>query len=487
MEQLNLKNKNKAFSTIELMIAMAIMVLVLTAVVMTSFGSQSFLIGSQTNAEAMKHAQALEEEQQALARKDFNLVNSKEEVEDGIFKKSVQVKLLDDFLTKEVTTIVRWTNERKIEQSVELTTLITNFDNAIGGNTCASNLTGDWSQPRITETYDFSSGTYLTDIDAYHGKLYATAGKTSTKTDPTFFVFKINDDNISYQGGVDTSGATVSSGGPNALVVAKNYAYLANGYGADFNACTPEGPNCSQLQVINLSNNNPSILKNYKLSNILTAIGGAGNSIFYKNGYVYLGLTSTGNSESEFNIIDVHTPNSPINLGPGIDIGNNAINSILVKGKYAYLATADSAEKLKVVDISNPSSPKKVSGFVGQGVYGKSIFGVGDSIYFGTTKNLNPASYYVLNAVKPENIEVVPLIEKSFSSSINGIIVRDTLAFILTKNTLEIINAKDASSVASIPLSGNTNTFEPSFDCEGNYLYITSGNKIDVITSTQTP
>lgn len=70
------KYKNLGFSTIELMISMAIMVLVLTAVVMTSFGSQSFLSNSRITREATNIAQGILEENQALARKDFNLVNS---------------------------------------------------------------------------------------------------------------------------------------------------------------------------------------------------------------------------------------------------------------------------------------------------------------------------------------------------------------------------------------------------------------------------
>src|SRR3989344_2112660 len=133
----------EGFSTIELMIAMAIMVLVLTAVILVSFGNQSFLIGSQTNAEAMKIAQRLLEQEQALARKDFNLVNSIPQATEDIYKKEVFVKLLPDFLTKEVKALITWKDERQLDKTLELTTLIANFETPVGGNTCDSTLSGD--------------------------------------------------------------------------------------------------------------------------------------------------------------------------------------------------------------------------------------------------------------------------------------------------------------------------------------------------------
>lgn len=502
MEQLRY---NRAFSTVELMIAMGIMVLVLTAVIMTSFGSQSFLTGSQTNAEAIKIAQGMLEEEQALSRKDFNLVNSETETPDDIYKKSITVKpqtdIDDYFSTKEVTAKVTWEDERKVEQKVEITTLISNFDASVGGNTCYSDLSDsdlsdpdanpaeDWSIPEVKDTYSFPAGTTVTDMDAYGGKLYVTA-LTTVPTDSTFYIFDISGGSLTYKGSIDTTGNSVSSGA-SAVTVAKNslgnYAYVANAYGANFNTCTPEGPNCSQLQVLDVSNSSsPSIVKNYKLPSITSSSGGAGNSIFYKNGYIYLGLTSTGNSNPEFNIVDVHNPSSPSWLS-GKDLGSNDVNALLVKGSYAYIASADSSQQLKVVDIHDPLTLPAITGFSGAGGNGKSIYAVGNSIYLGTATGSGSRYYYDLDATDPKNIPITPLVQKTFSASVDGVIVRDTLAFALTKTALEIIKATDASPVGTLALSGSTGTIEPSFDCEGNYLYVGYNNgsngKIEIIKS----
>lgn len=534
------KTKTGGFSTIELMIALAILSLVLTAVILVSFGNQSFLIGTQTSTEAMKKAQGLIEEAQANARKDFNLVNSTPDIDldptgfcfekfnrlglirdkdsngnDDIYCKRIDVSSnpSEYFLTKEITALIMWKNEMGLAREMKLSTLLANFDSAVGGNTCNSNLSGDWSNPEVTNnTTDFASligdsnplNAYtLSDVDAYRGKLYVTAYKTTNLTDPTFFVFDIDDGDLNYKGSVDTSGPSVgSAGGPSSVVVAKNnagyYAYIANGYKANFGGIPPtpvpctEGMNCSQLQVVDVSSpSSPNIVRNFKLANITSNGAGAGNTVFYKNGYIYLGLTSTGNNLPEFNIIDVHTPNSPINLGPGEDIGSHDINAILVKGLYAYVVAPDT-EQLKVIDISNPLDPEKVSGWSGTGGNGKSIYDVGDSIYLGTATG-NGSRYHLIDAQDPENLPATS-IEKSFPASVDGVIVRDNLAFVLTKTALQIINAVTTTGVGSLPLTGSSSSasIEPAFDCEGNYLFTTFNDSnekghIYVITSDPTP
>ncbi|MBP7006483.1 MAG: hypothetical protein KBC44_01355 [Candidatus Pacebacteria bacterium] len=500
------KYKNLGFSTIELMISMAIMVLVLTAVVMTSFGSQSFLSNSRITREATNIAQGILEENQALARKDFNLVNStpnntldptgycesgflreqNQHNQDDIFCKRVEVNTKSpDYLTKEVSAIIKWKDERQMDQQVKLTTLVSNFESSVGGSTCDSNVTGDWSNLEIVnEQIEFTtlindlSGTRyaITDIDAYRDRLYITTNVNSP-TSPNFFVFKIGEDgNLTYEGSTDTTGNTVSSGA-SAVTVAKNYlghyAFLANGYTSNFNSCT-EGQNCSQLQIVNVEHpESLNIVRNFKIPEVTSSSGGAGNTIFYKNGYIYLGLTSTGNTEPELNLIDVHNVSAPINIGTE-DLGNNSVNSIFARGNYVYVASADSSEQLKVIDISDPRNISKVSGLSLLGGNGKSLSLVGDTVYFGTAKG-NGSKYYMLDSTNPKDISPTG-IETSFSASVDGIIVRNDLAFVLTKNSLRIINAITTELLESLSLNGSGSSFEPTFDCEGNTIFIGFNN-----------
>lgn len=63
------------FLTLEMLMAMFILILALTAVISVSFGSQSMIVDSRINAEALNIAQSLLKKAQADSRKDFNLVN----------------------------------------------------------------------------------------------------------------------------------------------------------------------------------------------------------------------------------------------------------------------------------------------------------------------------------------------------------------------------------------------------------------------------
>ena len=178
MDTLN-RLEESGFVTLELMIALAYIISVLSAVIMVTFGNQILILDSQTNNEAMNYTQELLERTEALSRKDFNLVNPIASSTEDIYEKSVSVTLQPDFRTKSVTSAVSWKNARLGTSTVSLTTLVTNFDAAFGGNTCSSVLSDDWHMPVIQNTVtNFATlvgdplGTYtLSDVDAYDEKL----------------------------------------------------------------------------------------------------------------------------------------------------------------------------------------------------------------------------------------------------------------------------------------------------------------------------
>ena len=493
----------KGFSTIELMIAMAILVLVLSAVVVVSFSNQSYLIGSETNAEAMRLAQGLLEEEQALGRKDFNLVNPRSAVAQGVYSKTVHVTLLPDYLTKEVKALVSWTGERGQNRSVELNTLITNFETPLGGDTCDSTIKegDDWANPKIERTIDFSNlggipdGTYtLTDVDAYKNKLYVTAGRAADPDDssnkglPTFFVFDVSDpDDPELEGEVDNASGVIM--GLNAVHVSessaqlKTYAYTASNTSSDYSICDPKtDPACGQLVLFDVTSpTNPKWETNLKIESPAVTGLTTGESIFYKNGYLLLGLAKADGPE--FHVIDMHNPSvwlgsSHLVYSSGsfeIDI---VIKALAMRGAYAYLGTPNSKE-LQILNLSNPSSPDPVGEFSGASTgNGESIYLVGDNLYFGKTSSLTGPEFYILDASNPETV-LPDLGSEEINASVNEVIVRDYLAFLLTNNELKIYRIDDPANIAlqgSLSLSSSGSSTKPSMDCEGNRLFITSNN-----------
>ncbi len=509
----------RGFSTIELLIAMTILIIVLTAVAVTSFGDQSFLIGSQTNAEAMIKAQGALEAQQAFARKDFSLVTATSST-DGFFTTKIKVTNAPgvaphpfDYLTKTVSSVVSWIDERGVARNLTLNTLISNFNGASGGSTCNSSPEGNWTAPtsnaysiKVLAGAAASGMSYpVSAMDAYLDKLYVSVAATTDWTDKTFFIFNLSSGVPAYISGsaVDTSGPT-SGKGPNAVVVAsssawttgaRTYAFLANGVSPIWNnpSCVL-GPSCSQLAVIDVTNPATPSVTYFKFATStfsipvstspyvtgLIAGQATGKSIYYRNGYIFLGLTKTS-SGPEFHIIDVHNPLAPKSIG-SYSVGNT-VNSIFVKGNYVYLATDDNTagnnNVLTILNISDPTNPQRVWPNVISSSFGvgAGVTAVGDTLYFGSTyNNATPPELFLFDNANPST--VAPTLRAGFSLSgllsVRSVLIRDYLALLLlSTNSLQIINSGSGVQYAppiTLPGPGSA------IDCEGNNVYVGSSD-----------
>jgi type II secretory pathway pseudopilin PulG len=497
------------FSTIELLIAMTILTMVLSAVVIVSFGSQSFLIGSETGAEAMHHAQELLEEAQAQARKDFHLVSSTASSTEGIYEKALTVRLLPDFLTKEVTARIAWRNAHASTSTLEITTLISNFDAPIGGNTCESSVVGDWKNPAIENaTTDFAalvndaSGIYtLSDVDAYKGRLYVTASAVSGANKPTLFVFDIADTaHPALLGKTDNENGAVTSG-LHAVRVAEDpatgnlYAYSASASNSNYSTCNPVTQSqCGQLSIINVTS--PASWGAPEKYNFMLASSTApyvkgpsakGKSIFYRSGYLLLGLVSTGAGNGpEFHVIDVHklaalfSISSRIVPAAGSYAVGNDVNSIAMRGTYAYIATPNTQE-LHTLNMNDPGAISLAGGFnaaSGAG-NGKSVHLLGNKLYLGKTVPNAGYDLHILENANPGSA-LSELGGFDVGSSVNAVIQRDYLTFVLTNTHLRIYRTDNPASITSwntplaLPASGSAT--EPSMDCEANRMYITAND-----------
>jgi hypothetical protein len=329
-------------------------------------------------------------------------------------------------------------------------------------------------------------------MDAYNGKLYVTTN-LSTANQNTFFVFNIsNPSNPTIISKIDNDAANNS--GLNAVVVDGTYAYAAN-------ASSPSV--VGQFQMINLAT--MAVTKSLKASGVsgLTGAQGQGNSIFYKDGYVYLGLKSTGGHGPEFHIFDVHDASNPLEVGSwpsGSGLGND-INAIYVNGSYAYLATPNSQE-LIVLNVSNPAnittgSPTRFGYDAAGSGNGKSLDMIGDAIYLGRTNPSSGPEFYILNAADPTAMPALNPTPSTITigSSVDALQVRSgldaapdptlhTVAFLLTRTALQAYDTSDlspwtptknVSEFLQLPNNGSV-TNEPVMDCEGNTLFIGSND-----------
>lgn len=496
-------NYQQGLATLEMLIAMTLVVLAISATLPLVSGGQSTLVDSQTNQDALYKAQNLLEEARANAKLDFNLVNPIDPTIDDIYQKSLLVEQAGLF-TKKVSSNLNWTNGVR-SLSVELTTLLTDPTAVGGGNTCNSSLSGNWTNPQKAE-YEFgagilgdtSSGFPITSIQSFNYKMYVTVDNKNGNNDETFFVLDITNPAITpvLLGKIDNNPSPLVGRGLNDVAVDGNaYAYVASAHPANFLTCSnPNGTNksCAQLQVINTSVSPLSVVYSYKIPGV-TGSGDVGNRVFYKNGLVYLGLAkSTG---PEFHVIDVGgggtpgaSPTSPQLMG-SYEI-NNGINDIQVRGNYAYIASPND-EELKILDVSNPSSPQLVGSHnaIGGGIpfygHGKSLYLVGNTLYLGRTLlNGGGDEFHILNNMNPET-SLPRLGSKNIqnggsNTSVNGVLVRDNLAFLITNEEFQIWKIDDPNNITqyasplTLPPGPGGGLKGTAADCEGNYIYVGS-------------
>lgn len=483
-------NIQRGLATLEMLLAMAILVSVISALAPVVWGGQDGATGSQTNQEALYKAKELLEISLAAARQDISLVKNCDDATltpcpgttDNFYKRTLTVLAIDS-LSKQATATVSWQNH-----SVALSTIVTDTASALGQ--CNLALAEDWQHPAH---YDFNSydlisaatgnhtdGLTITDIKIYRQKLYLAAGATANNGF-TLYIFSLPqspDQMPSYLGGTDN--ALSLAAGLNALSIApyqdKLYAYAASAYTGASASCA-ENNNCAQLQVFDVTDSaHPRLVKNVKIP-ALTVDNklAAGNAVAYQNGYVYLGVTKVASTSTygEFTVVDVGgggngaSPANPIIKGTYFV--DNGVNAILAKGNYVYLAhpttsASSPREQLTVLDISDPSHPSRVSGWHApdnQG-NGKSIFLSGDNLYLGrtVTTTVNP-EFYILHNTDPANLAANnpnPPGQK-IHSSVNGLAVRGSdalrLAFLTTNSQFQIWDISQPSAISaytSLPL-----------------------------------
>lgn len=465
------KHKARGSSTLEILIAFSILCIVLTAAIVVVFGNQSVSVDTETNNEALARARGMNEKVRSNSRQDFNLVYTTPTTTEAVgpltYSKKLDVSQIGLFV-KQATTTVSWQSGGRTLQIV-LSTLLSNPQVVGGGDTCSSVLTSGWSHPTIlnpSHTIDISP-TSLTGVAVSNGKVYLT-GTHSSNNKPRLTIVDVSDPTWpkQYPNSLDTGKPGLA-----AVAVAGNYAYAANKSVA------------AQLMVIKVADpNNPTLVASKKV----TGAGGVGNSIFYANKKIYLGLTANG-AGPQFAVFDVATnPENPVPVSGGTYSFGHDINAIRVKNNYAYIATPDSAsrENIIILDVnqSSPTFMQRVGGYAAlnlpdsNGVgsnYGESLDIVGNMVYLGRSYGTN--EFYALDATTPNSVGVIASkdIGAGNGTSIDGVKIRSSLAFMITDSQFQVWQLSDLSTMFGLlDISSFGGSPPGSLACEGNLFYL---------------
>jgi Tfp pilus assembly protein PilV len=462
-------NYQLGLATLEIMIAMALIVIAISTVILLVFGSQSFNVGSQTNQEALYLAQQQIESARASLVADFNSNPSASTAPTG-YTNNFTITQIDSF-TKQITSKYTWT---ATGTEAQITTRVSDFFSAAG--ICNPNLSGDWKNPQLLGTVDVGQNNGGTDVYTIANKAYVTTDP-SANGKPDFYVIDISDPNLSnlpILGSTDTN--PTSTAGLSSVTVSGNYAYVAN------------QSTLAQLQVIDISNPASPLL----VGSLRVTPGGdtaVGESIFYSKQRIYLGLDrpSTG---PEFFVIDVSNPLNitAASIKATVEM-NTEVSNIIVKNGIAYLAVPDNpltagvSEQLRVFDVSNAdaglisednSFHPNPSTMSGQGLY---ISADAKTLYFGEggANSGHKAQFFSLNVANPNSISQInsKYINTANDVTVNAIAVRSNLAFMVTSDPNLGFQIWDLNNLSSIYSSKNIQQgIKGGLSCSGNLIFV---------------
>lgn len=480
---------NQGFSTLEVLIASALLTLAVFGVIVIVFGNDGFSLDSRLNNEALFWAKTHLNEARAQADSDFLGLTDSTSTEDG-GRYTGEVNIIGLTPCKNlIESTVSWSPTPLRPQSVTLETVVASVEEFLKLNSdCPDEPSGedDWKDPSSLQAIDFNpSGVQATDIDYSDGYVYITSDADSKEKDD-LWVIDVQDPevNIEIVGQVNTDDATQTKKpyGLNAVDVAGDYAYVAR------NAST------TQFMVLDISN--PASPFTVATST-LPGVGNSypeGRSIYYYDNRVYIGTHETAGNE--FHVYDVSTPTNPVWRG-SLGINNN-VHDIVVRGNYAYIATSGNARELQIIDISNPASPNlvtqyNVGGTGGNDADGTALYLVGNTLYLGREYMKDNENLFVIditNPLSPSLLGSETVLLKN-DTEIVGIVATGHIAFISTTNSTDTFQIWDVSDPSDMELWTCTFNYSESpaaLDFDGKYVYVAnqSQNALRVIWNDPT-
>ncbi len=451
----NLKKSGAGFSTIELVMASAIMAVCLSAVLALIWYERAMALSAEMSQRAMYLAQNYMEKARADLKTDFySNVNQTSTSEN--YSVAVSQKYLTNFI-KEINVNVSWVSALSPQSSYELKAEVYDLANMAEADTCNTFLVGDWQHPQLLPgSIDLGAGIKATGIDVKNNLAYISAD-SSTQSKADFFIVDVS--NTSHPQIL----SSISTGpGLGAVKVFGNYAYVAN------------FSEVSQLQIINISDP----LHPFLAYSFNTGSSSKGVSLNYSRHKIYLGTEIS--VFWEFYIIDVLNPLSPVTLG-SFETGTK-INAIAVFNNLAYLATPNQ-QQVRVLNVSDPSHITQLGSFSSSGYLvqnGKSLFLKGDRLFFGKNGLNNTANHklFYLN-VSNFSGDPIKIDSQNIGSTPNALFERSGYLFLATNDLLkefqvwQVLDTGAMSNLATVDLPAEA----AALDCEGEVLFLAQASQ----------
>ncbi len=344
---------SRGISTLELVIALAVLALSFTAIILVSYGQQLVSIDSELAQQALLLAKKELINQRQKSLTDFN----------GLFSTSTPITTTPDYeniFNQELTVLdsspclKSLTNMIKYQigsrwHEVRLTSQIGSRDNLIklGLDCLDSPLVGDWSNLSELNTLALLDPGTPISLDVLDGQIYVATSQglhLINTTSPHLGRYLADEDGFN-----DLDAARD-------LTTNRTYIYLAR--------ATTTAP---QLLVAEDTGSNLNLIATKSL-NDPDGIPMPGWRLVYYDQRIYLGTREYSTTKPEFYIFDVSNPTSPVEIG-NYNV-NTSIYGIAIREtwdggghkKLAYLVTTHDDKEVMVLDVSAPSNIRELIG-----------------------------------------------------------------------------------------------------------------------------
>lgn len=454
-------------SLVEVLIALTIFSLTISASVMVFFGGQGFVAESLTTRKGMEKAHDGAEALRAIRDKQWStlttgthgfaflssgswIVTDTPDLSDGYTRKASISVDVDGI--KHVDITVSWQQPPQGTKSLTLHETLAPPDQG---------LYGDWTNPCILSTADGGSGSKGTDVFYANARAYVTSSAVAANKED-LFIF-----NVASSRSPSLLGSLNVEQGAKAVTVSGNYAYIIEENSPDF-------------FVIDVSAPSTPVQK----AKITLTGGSSGRYVMARGNYVYA-TTASSSAGPEFFVIDVTDPLAPAVVATqefGFDI-----NEVSVLQNTAYLATSSDTKELIAMDITNPLAPTELGSYDAPGTADGSAVHAKSKIRVYFTRNVSDEDeLYVLDTSNP--VAITSRGSTDVSEKVHTIIATGILAFIGTADTNEEFQAYYVRDPLNVTEYGDLNfsNIGTGADYYNNIVYMSVQNNdlLQLVTST---
>ncbi len=428
-------NTQRAFLTVEVVIALAIFTVIMSGAVLVSFNGQTAGLDTALTKETVYQAQSFSQNDMQLASvfSGFSALTSSVNAAAGYTRTVTNGAPC----FKIVGTSFSTSTEKNRSLSAGILSGIASIDTAVAmGGGCDPFPPSDWDNPDSFGSIDVG-GSAGTGVEArwISGIRHAfLVSNPSAANQEDFYVFNVADPEN------PTEDAKINTGaGLNDIAIEGKYAFVLQD---DYQ---------NQLQVIDISDPTGPFIETEVTLQDVDGTYPEGRTIAYFDNTLYIGTWNNNipATSPEFLIYDVSSPSAPAFLG-SLNVGHS-VNEIVVNDSYAYLATTDDAGELTIVDITSPSIPTVVGKYDApwSGNDAESVSLSNSVVYLGREK-ASSGDYDFLSVDVSDPAIPVLLGKLRFEMNganavVSGIVTQGKYAFVGTTDTNDEFRVLDVS------------------------------------------